>query len=508
MALISIACVAQQLLIALRFLGIPYSVDMGCTDDKSVPHDIPNLRICGGHPGPTTHAWELALPLYQSDPECSGQTSGSCDSDIIQAPVNFSSLSDRYGAFASEFIGNVSHDARPFFLYVPFSHIHTPQYVAARNVGRSNRTGQAGHFYDTLMELDDTVGVVTKALEAAGVDNNTLILVSGDNGPWEVKCNLSGSPGPYTGLWQKKQGGGGSSAKTTLWEGGHREVGLARWPGKIAPRVSNATASTLDYLPTLLSLAGVKLPSDREYDGIDLTPVLLQGSEQAHETLFHPNSGASGPDGQLDGVRWKNWKAIFQTGGAPDCSKNKGNIMRHDPPLLFDLSKDEAEEFALDTSQEPYSSVVKQIKTLLAQQMHSVNTTMQSVVNYTAQLASEPCAHYPSTCRTGPTPGPPPPPPPPSPSGPPICNASQWWNHSIPWKKAYPQPPFSKPVGNIASAEACCKLCASPENYQKGCAFWVWDISTNECYMKQHVTMTQPHPAADFVAGSVHPVNI
>ena len=74
-----------------------------------------------------------------------------------------------------------------------------------------------------------------------------------------------------------------------LWEGGHREVGLARWLGKIEPRVSNATVSSLDYLPTILSLVGIKPPSDRSYDGIDISDVLLHGSEQGHVTMFHPN---------------------------------------------------------------------------------------------------------------------------------------------------------------------------------------------------------------------------
>ena len=210
---------------------------------------------------------------------------------------------------------------------------------------------------------------------------------------------MSGSAGPFTGLWQKNEGGGGSSAKTTLWEGGHREVGLAWWPGRIQPRVSNATVSSLDYLPTFLALAGVPLPTDRVFDGMDISHVLLEGSETAHETLFHPNSGASGPDGQLDGVRWKNWKAIYQTGGAPDCSGNKGTVARHDPPLLFDLSADPAESKALDTSVEPYKSVVTQIAQLLTAQMHSVNTTLRSVANYNASKASEPCCNASTGCQ-------------------------------------------------------------------------------------------------------------
>ena len=85
----------------------------------------------------------------------------------------------------------------------------------------------------------------------------------------------SGSAGPYQGTWQRNEGGGGSASKTTTWEGGHREVGVARWTGKIKPRVSNATLSTLDFFPTFLSLAGLALPTDRIFDGIDVSAVLL-----------------------------------------------------------------------------------------------------------------------------------------------------------------------------------------------------------------------------------------
>jgi arylsulfatase G len=199
-----------------KYLGIPYSVDMGCTDVHGF--DKPGRGACHKTQGPTPHQWVLPLPLYQSNStNCSGQTASSCNGDIVEAPVDFDTLSDKYSNFANEFIGNVSHDPSPFFLYVPFSHIHTPQYTMPRNVGKSGKTGNAGHFYDTLLELDETVGSIMASLKTHNVDGSTLVLVTGDNGPWEVKCDLSGSPGPFTGLWQKNEGGGGSSSKTTLW---------------------------------------------------------------------------------------------------------------------------------------------------------------------------------------------------------------------------------------------------------------------------------------------------
>jgi arylsulfatase A-like enzyme len=77
-------------------------------------------------------------------------------------------------------------------------------------------------------------------------------------------------------------------------------VGVASWKGMIKPgQVSHALVSSLDYLPTFASLAGVALPSDREYDGMDITNVLLHGATSAHETLFHPHGFGAGTEGAM-----------------------------------------------------------------------------------------------------------------------------------------------------------------------------------------------------------------
>ena len=120
-------------------------------------------------------------------------------------------------------------------------------------------------------------------------------------------------------------------------------IGTASWPGTIAPgQISGALTSSLDYFPTLSVLAGLNMPTDRSYDGIDISPLLLGKTKTAHTTLFHPNSGASGVYGGLDAVRHLNFKAVYQTGGAPACGGARGNDTRFDPPLLFDLDADPA----------------------------------------------------------------------------------------------------------------------------------------------------------------------
>jgi arylsulfatase A-like enzyme len=206
-----------------------------------------------------------------------------------------------------------------------------------------------------------------------------------------VKCNLTGSKGPFLGTWQAMNGGG-SSAKTTLWEAGHRTIGLASWPGMIdAGRVSAATTSTLDYFATLASLAEAPLPTDRVYDGIDLSPVLFNKAESARTTLFHPNSGASGVNGALDAVRYYDLKAVYQTGGAPGCGGGKGPSIHRVTPLLFNLTADPAEEHPLDPK--VYAAHISTIDQIREDIGNNINNTFKSFTDYTTNDASEPCCN-------------------------------------------------------------------------------------------------------------------
>jgi hypothetical protein len=132
------------------------------------------------------------------------------------------------------------------------------------------------------------------------------------------------------------------------------------------------TESTLTLRSRVLHITiryeGVPLPTDRVYDGLDLTDLLTGKTQSAHTWLFHPNSGASGVNGWLDAVRYMQYKAIYQTGGAPGCSdhgagrptpgatKIHRNGGTDDPPLLFDLEKDPAGAWLLDFhSPHPFS---------------------------------------------------------------------------------------------------------------------------------------------------------
>jgi len=94
---------------------------------------------------------------------------------------------------------------------------------------------------------------------------------------------FSGSQGPFLGTWLRQKYGGGTTAKTTTWEAGHREPTVVVWPGVMEPNTtSDALTSALDIFPTVLSAAGASLPKMRHYDGIDLTSFFRGETKEAH----------------------------------------------------------------------------------------------------------------------------------------------------------------------------------------------------------------------------------
>ena len=353
---------------------------MGCVDDPG--YDLPMKKPCpkSDHDRRSSLLFEsasgeLALPLYHN-------------LKIIEQPVNLDTLSDRYKTMADEFLSNQTAD-KPFFLYVAFAHMHVPQ---NHNPKYSNASTRKTIFADTLLEMDSTVGVIVDSLQRNGLTNNTLVWFTGDNGPWDSKCNLTGTAGPYQGLWEKKNSSG-STCKFTTWEGGHREPGIVAWPGRIRPRVSNALVSALDVLPTFSALARAPLPANRMFDGIDISHVLLNGSEAGHKFLAHPNSGASGLKGDLDTLRKGDWKIMYQTGGAKPCNHSGGKSIRHDPPLLFNIKDDMQESTALDVTKKPYAQVLAEMKQLLSQIMESIAKDNTTVANYDEDKNARPCCN-------------------------------------------------------------------------------------------------------------------
>lgn len=197
-----------------------------------------------------------------------------------------SRLTERYTDEAIKFI--TDNQKKPFFLYLPHTAIHTPIHPGERFRGKS-ANGRVG---DWVEEVDWSVGRVRETLAKLGLDKNTLVVFTSDNGPWLTQGKDSGEAGPLRG------------GKGSTWEGGVREPTLAAWPGKIAPgSTRDAVAGTIDFLPTFVKLAGGSVPTDKKIDGKDIAPLLLGKTTQSpHEARYYFNGY------QLQAVRSGPWK--------------------------------------------------------------------------------------------------------------------------------------------------------------------------------------------------------
>ncbi|TWT67709.1 Arylsulfatase [Posidoniimonas polymericola] len=292
------------------WFGLPYSNDMWPLhpDLVKLPPDAAERK--SRYP---------KLPLYRDeqivDPEVTAE-------DQAQ-------LTTQYTEHAVEFIDQ--HADQPFFLYLPHSMVHVPIFVSDKFKGKSG----AGLFGDVVMEVDWSVGQVLDALEANGIDDNTLVVFTSDNGPWLSYGDHAGSAGPFR------------EGKGTMFEGGYREPFIARWPGKIpAGTTSDELATTMDLLPTIAGLIGAEVPTDRKIDGQDIWP-LLSGDADAgftHSPFYCYWLG------ELHAVRDNRWKLHFPhkyrtlsgrpggTGGVP-VGYDQATIGL----ALFDLKSDPGE---------------------------------------------------------------------------------------------------------------------------------------------------------------------
>jgi arylsulfatase A-like enzyme len=189
------------------------------------------------------------------------------DRQIVERhPIDQQTLTRRYTERAVEFIE--SHRDRPFFLYLPHTFPHVPLHVTDDRRGRS----AAGLYGDVVEELDWSTGEVLDALARVGAADNTLVVVSSDNGPW-----FQGSPGGTRGR------------KHEIFEGGMRVPLIVRWPEIVAAgEVDEEIAVGVDLVPTVLEAFGLPLPEDRIIDGESLMPRLrgLAGDEHG-PVWFH-----------------------------------------------------------------------------------------------------------------------------------------------------------------------------------------------------------------------------
>jgi arylsulfatase len=259
------------------------------------------------------------------------------DTQEIEQTADLATLTRRYTEEAQKFI---AAKGGPFFLYFPHTFPHIPLAASDRFRGKSAE----GLYGDVVEEIDWSVGEVFRTLRERGLDRNTLVMFSSDNGPW-----YQGSPGKLRGR------------KNTTYEGGVREPFLARWSGGIPPgRTCDGLASMLDVFPTVAKLCGAPLPA-KPLDGIDIWP-LLHGERDSIERaplLYFDNW-------DLQCARWMQWKlhiARHNTAAytpAPPEGRHSFLLPR---PELYNLATDPDESYDV-AAENP--RVVEQIQEKIA----------------------------------------------------------------------------------------------------------------------------------------------
>ncbi len=239
--------------------------------------------------------------------------------EVVERPADQNTLTRRYTAEAVGFIKK--NKDRPFFLYFPHTFPHVPLFASDKFRGASQR----GIYGDAVEELDWSVGQVLQTLRDEGLDKNTLVVFTSDNGPWLIQDLHGGSAGLLR------------DGKGCTWEGGMREPFLAWWPGHVpAGKTVYDLASTLDLLPTLVTLAGGKPPADRVIDGYDLSPLLLGTGPGPRDVMYFYRGET------LYALRKGAFKAHFITEDAYGKDRQR---KEHNPPLLFNLDRDPSERF-------------------------------------------------------------------------------------------------------------------------------------------------------------------
>jgi arylsulfatase len=208
---------------------------------------------------------------------------------------------------ASDFIQRQAKARKPFFVWVNFTHMHFRTHVKPESRGQSGRW--QSEYHDVMIDHDKNVGTVLKALDDAGIADNTFVMYSTDNGP-HMNSWPDGAMTPFR------------NEKNSNWEGAYRVPCMVRWPGKIKPgSVSNQIVGHHDWLPTLVAMAGDSNVTDKLFkgykigdmtykvhpDGYNLVPYLTgQVDTSPRESFLYCND-----DQQLTGLRYDNWKLVF-----------------------------------------------------------------------------------------------------------------------------------------------------------------------------------------------------
>lgn len=288
-----------------QYYGIPYSNDMWPFHPQAKKGTYPDL------------------PMIEN-----GQV---VDADVT--PEDQTRLTTDYTAKGVQFIEK--NKDKPFFLYLAHSMVHVPLFVSDKYKGKSGK----GLFADVMMEVDWSVGQIMDTLKKNGLEDNTWVIFTSDNGPWLSYGDHAGSAGPLR------------EGKGTCWEGGTRVTGIMKWPGKIpAGTTTDTMMMTIDLLPTIAHVIEAKLP-EHKIDGLNCWPIVAGEPEAKNPHDFY---AFYYEQNQLQAItsgdgRWKLQLPHSYRSLPPDSPKATGGIpvkysqVKITEPELYDLYGDLSE---------------------------------------------------------------------------------------------------------------------------------------------------------------------
>lgn len=317
------------------YFGIPYSNNMSIAAGIDIS---PNVVLNDGYTLEKMHS-DISRVEVESK---KGQKNALKNkpplmrgNQIVEYPTNQTTLTERYTNEAVSFIKK--NKEKPFFLYLAHSFPHVPIFVGDKFKGSSGTTP----YYDAVQEIDWSVGEVFKALKENGLDENTIVIFTSDNGP-----NSHGSAKPLKGR------------KFDTYEGGQRVPAVFWAPNKIKQGVvSDEIVSSLDIFPTIAKYAGISIPKDRVFDGYDISKFLKGKSKKSprKEMYFYGSNST-----KIDGVRVGDWKYVIN--GYRKTSWRK--LSEEDTKIkLFNLKEDKSEsENVIDLNPEMVKKLLKRMQ--------------------------------------------------------------------------------------------------------------------------------------------------
>jgi len=312
-----------------EFFGIPYSNDMW-------PY----------HPQQGTVFNFGPLPLYENE-------------IVLDTLTDQSQLTTQITERSVDFINRNKHN--PFFLYVPHPQPHVPLFVSDKFKGKSKR----GLYGDVIMEIDWSVGQILAALKKNGLEDNTVVIFTSDNGPWLSYGNHAGSALPFR------------EGKGTAWEGAQREPFIMRYPNKLTPgKTIDVPVMAIDILPTIAEITGARLPN-LTIDGKSAWSLFSGESEESPQEAYFFYYRVN----ELMGVRYGKWKMYFphtyrtMDGQEPgkDGLPGEYKMIEMDEIELYDVTSDISET---NNVAENYPEVVDKIKLLANEIRHELGDSL------------------------------------------------------------------------------------------------------------------------------------